>query len=139
MQFLSAFVVQLPKEFWPTSALGWLTLIGLLVGGAAAVWRFTKLVHELNGLGERVNVCEDAHKAIEVRMTNVERAQELAALDRANMREAFGRLASQVETLVQLTQKGRDERHTEHMELRERLVRIETLVMDGRTTERRDT
>lgn len=128
MEYFTAAFMQLPETFWPSSAVAWLTLIGLLAGGAAGVWKITKVMHDINGLGERMNDHDERTASLEGRQTKMEQDAKFSELDRQGMRESIGRLSTEVSTLAQLVRASQGEDREAQSEIRERLVRIETLV-----------
>lgn len=54
-----------PRQFWPESMVGWLTVLLGALGIAGAVWSYAKFMAHLNGLGDRTNKLESRMTAAE--------------------------------------------------------------------------
>lgn len=117
-------------SFWPVSLGEWLTIAGVIVATVIAVWRFVRqpIMDKVNGFGDRLNEHVGDSKKLDGRLGAVERTLSLSEADRSNLHESIGRLTTEMQTLMKLTQRAEVSRAEDLGEIRERLVRIETKV-----------
>ena len=74
----------------PLSLSSWATLIGIIGLFVGYLWGWSKWVHKLNGLGERVKVMEESLPALTEAVRKLDRQIELAGMTVGNLREQVG-------------------------------------------------
>jgi tetrahydromethanopterin S-methyltransferase subunit G len=118
----------IPDQFWPTSLVGWITVMGMFGTMGSVLWAFAQTMARLNGLGERLNEVVKELSNLDGRVGVAERSLILNQADRTNLHEAIARISVEMQTLTKVAQAAQVERMEDLGEIRERLVRIETKV-----------
>jgi hypothetical protein len=139
----------MPGTFLPTTLNDWLGLVlasvAILGGGwglaiktiRAPLEAVMKADRERNldsfrAQGERIGDTESDLDRSGARIEAIDRAQERTHLEVVAAREQYGRLEAKLGEILSLLDQRKDIRHAEHMQVTERLIRIETLMGVGK-------
>jgi biopolymer transport protein ExbB/TolQ len=78
------------EAFWPTTVVGWITVVGFLAGLVSGLWAYAKFLAHLNGLGARVDAVEKEQTAAKERDENLSRAMERMTRAQEQLLEKLG-------------------------------------------------
>jgi hypothetical protein len=79
-----------PEGFWPTTVVGWITVVGFLAGLVSGLWAYAKFLAHLNGLGTRVDIVEKHQAAAEERDETLSRAMDRVTQAQDHLLEKIG-------------------------------------------------
>lgn len=122
-------------DFWVSAII---QAVGVLLVLLPIIWRLVKapLEMKLNGYGERLNKNEIGCAKTEERVTQLDKAQELSAFDRAAIHERMGSLETKFDKFIDSMEKQRDSGNREASQILSRLASIEAKVDIAATIEK---